>query len=105
MAQVAVEVGGALPDAVLFNGGTLAARPLRQRILDVLTDWRGGARPAVIEDQAPELAVARGAAYYGLVRAGRGVRVGGGAPPGSSRRSHERRLGPASPAASKRSES
>jgi molecular chaperone DnaK (HSP70) len=71
--------GGAMPDAVLFNGGALKARPVCERILDVLADWRGGARPTELQADSLDLAVARGAAYYGLVRLGRGVRVGGGA--------------------------
>jgi molecular chaperone DnaK (HSP70) len=71
--------GSAPPDAVLFNGGALKASAVRERILDVLASWRGGARPVVLANDAPDLAVARGAAYYGLVRSGQGVRVGGGA--------------------------
>jgi molecular chaperone DnaK (HSP70) len=70
--------GGALPDAVLWNGGALKAAPVRERILEVLTRWRGGRTPEVLQSDSLDLAVARGAAYYGLVRLGRGVRVGGG---------------------------
>ncbi|MBI4819764.1 MAG: Hsp70 family protein [Deltaproteobacteria bacterium] len=75
--------------AVLFNGGALIPSKVRDRILRVLGDWltESGVseqRPRpLIYDQGEEtlsLAVARGAAYFGLVRAGLGVRVGGGAP-------------------------
>jgi len=71
----------AQPTAVLFNGGVFKAAPLRQRLLEVLGSWseKGGAK-AVKELPAPDLdlAVARGAAYYGMVRRGRGVRIRGG---------------------------
>ncbi len=67
------------PTAVLFNGGVMRAAALRQRLLDVLDGWfaaRHGVR--VLAGADPELAVARGAAYYGLARRGRGVRIRGG---------------------------
>ena len=69
------------PSAVLFNGGVLKAKQLADRLMEVLNSW-------LIAEQAPEarllagadldLAVARGAAYYGLVRKGKGVRIKGG---------------------------
>jgi molecular chaperone DnaK (HSP70) len=71
----------AQPTAVLFNGGVFKAAPLRQRLLQVLGAWseKGGGK-GVKELPAADLdlAVARGAAYYGLVRRGRGVRIRGG---------------------------
>jgi Hsp70 protein len=69
------------PTAVLFNGGVLKAESFAQRLLDVLNNW-------LQEEQAPparlltgnnlDLAVARGAAYFGCVRRGKGVRIKGG---------------------------
>lgn len=69
------------PTAVLFNGGVLKASALAERLMEVLNSW-------LIAEQAPEarllagadldLAVARGAAYYGFVRKGKGVRIKGG---------------------------
>jgi len=69
------------PTAVLFNGGVLKAGTLADRLMDVLNSW-------LRAEQAPEarlltgadldLAVARGAAYYGYVRKGKGVRIKGG---------------------------
>ncbi|MFZ2449326.1 MAG: Hsp70 family protein [Methylovulum miyakonense] len=69
------------PSAVLFNGGVLKADALAERLMQVLNAW-------LAAEQAPEarllagadldLAVARGAAYYGFVRKGRGVRIKGG---------------------------
>lgn len=73
------------PDYVLFNGGALTPASIRERILDVIQEWfqeEAGAdwTPAELENPRPELAVAIGAAYYGLVRLGEGVRVGAGSP-------------------------
>jgi hypothetical protein len=69
------------PTAVLFNGGVLKADPLSERLMLVLNSWLSA-------EQAPDarlligadldLAVARGASYYGFVRKGKGVRIKGG---------------------------
>lgn len=70
-----------LPSAVLFNGGVLKADPIRQRLVDLLNRWRKeqGAGPVKeLSGTDLDLAVARGAAYYGQVRRGRGVRIRGG---------------------------
>ena len=71
------------PTAVLFNGGVMQATSLQRRLVDVLRNWFAdgdgkdkGVR--VLEGSDPEHAVARGAAYYGLARKGRGVRIRGG---------------------------
>ncbi len=68
-----------VPDAVLFNGGVFRGQRLADRVLDVLGSWRG-ARPRLLDNDAPELAVARGAVAYGLARRGVGLRIGGGSP-------------------------
>src|SRR5262249_22603190 len=70
----------ARPTAVLFNGGVMHADALRARLVDVLGSWFAGAGAAlrVLSGGDPEHAVARGAAYYGLARRGRGVRIRGG---------------------------
>lgn len=73
----------ARPDIVLFNGGFFESPLLRRRLLEVLASWfRGGAdpnwQPLVLENQRLDLAVARGAAYYGMVRRGQGVRISAG---------------------------
>jgi Hsp70 protein len=74
------------PTHLLFNGGVMKAAPLRARIVDVLNSWltRDGFAPLdathVLDAQDLDHAVARGAAYYGRVRAsGRGVRIRSGA--------------------------
>ena len=69
------------PTAVLFNGGVLKSTQIEQRILEVLNGWLDAesSEPARVLDGANlDLAVARGAAYYGHVRQGRGVRIRGG---------------------------
>ncbi len=69
------------PTAVLFNGGVFKAGPLLERTLGVLNDWLAaeGASPArLLAGIDLDLAVARGAAYYGYVRRGGGVRIRGG---------------------------
>ncbi len=72
--------GAAQPTAVLFNGGAMRASALRERLLAVVHAWfpAAGAPLRVLAGGDPEQAVARGAAYYGLARRGRGVRIRGG---------------------------
>jgi molecular chaperone DnaK (HSP70) len=65
--------------AVLFNGGTMAPAALRRRVLEQLAAWQAEP-PRELVSRQPELAVAEGAAVYGLVRRGLGVRIGGGTP-------------------------
>jgi hypothetical protein len=57
----------ARPDAVLFNGGFFIPEMARERILEACASWFG-TRPAVLTNDAPEAAVAIGAAFYGGVR-------------------------------------
>ncbi len=69
------------PTAVLFNGGVFKAQVLAERVIDTLNDWLAteDAAPArVLTGSDLDLAVASGAAYYGYVRRGRGVRIRGG---------------------------
>jgi hypothetical protein len=96
----------ARPDLVLFNGGLFESPAARQRLLEVLATWfpdrapdpsptsarpasksRKAARPSlapsrhepiVLRNDRLDLAVARGAAYFGMVRRGAGVRISGG---------------------------
>jgi len=69
------------PTAVLFNGGVFKAGQLAERTLAILNNWLAAdnapaARTLIGADL--DLAVARGAAYYGHARRGRGVRIRGG---------------------------
>lgn len=70
------------PTAVLLNGGAFKSTVLTQQLLTVLNHWleHDGAPPARLLSGADyDLAVARGAAYYGYVRQARGgVRIRGG---------------------------
>jgi hypothetical protein len=69
------------PTAVLFNGGVFKAGPLKARVMEVLNGWlqADGGKPAKeLEGADLDLAVARGAAYYGWVRQGHGLRIRGG---------------------------
>ena len=69
------------PTAVLFNGGVMKSEVLRGRVLSTLDGWlaEDGAAPVRVLDGADyDLGVARGAAAYGLVRRGRGLRIRGG---------------------------
>ena len=74
----------ARPDAILFNGGALTPDVVRNRIVDVVTSWFAddpglpNFSPRVLTNPSLDLAVARGAAYYGVVRRGGGIRIGGG---------------------------
>ena len=76
------ELALARPDAILFNGGALEPHVVRERLCAVVGSWHAPAgdwQPAELEAESLQLAVARGAAYFGLVRRGLGVRIGGGA--------------------------
>ena len=69
------------PTAVLFNGGVFKSDILAERTLATLNGWLAAeeAEPArMLEGADLDLAVARGAAYYGSVRRGQGVRIRGG---------------------------
>jgi len=52
-------------DAVLFNGGSLAPAPLRERLCREIGKWQQSPPPLALTSSQPELAVARGAAYFG----------------------------------------
>ena len=79
--------GFARPTHLLLNGGVLQAGAIEHRIFEVLNSWLGSVgAPAVIELQSESKqadlmhAVAHGAAYYGLARTGKGIRIRGGVP-------------------------
>jgi hypothetical protein len=69
------------PSHVLFNGGVFRSELLRERLLETLNSWLaalGAPAARALPNADYDLAVARGASYYGLVRRGRGIRVRGG---------------------------
>ncbi|WP_428268302.1 Hsp70 family protein [Haliangium sp.] len=65
------------PSALLFNGGVMKSARLQGRVSEIVTGWFGGAVKGLSAADL-DLAVAHGAAYYGLVRRGRGIRIHGG---------------------------
>jgi molecular chaperone DnaK (HSP70) len=68
------------PDAVLLNGGVFNSPVITQRLLQALSAWWPDKPPLpLLHHDSLDLAVARGAAFYGLVRRGLGRRIGGGA--------------------------
>jgi molecular chaperone DnaK (HSP70) len=75
--------GLAAPTHILFNGGVLHARLIRDRLIEVLDAWLVAEGFDPVQPLAGEdlmHAVSRGAAYYGLSRHGQGVRIRGGVP-------------------------
>jgi hypothetical protein len=71
------------PDVLLFNGGVFASPLFRNRLIQSLEHWfqhpgNPDWSPVVLENERLDLAVARGAAYYGMVRRGEGVRISAG---------------------------
>jgi hypothetical protein len=69
-----------MPTAVLFNGGVFKALPLRRRVIELLTAWNGGAAVRELAGFQPDLAVAKGASFYGRNRiTGKGIRIRAGA--------------------------
>lgn len=82
-AQVHAAIGAAVPcpDRILFNGGALTAQPLRDRIQAALRRrFDRQTAPICLDNPQMDLAVSLGAVYYGMVKAGMGVRVGSGSP-------------------------
>ena len=83
--QTSAEAGGGdgagFPTAVLYNGGVMKADILRGRISEIVTSWRPDQRDAPLREITTgdfDLSVARGAAYYGAARRGKGIRIHGG---------------------------
>jgi molecular chaperone DnaK (HSP70) len=68
---------GKMPTHVLFNGGVMKASKLQARVTDLLRTW-AGRDVKVLAGADLDLAVALGAAHYGEVRRGNGVRIRGG---------------------------
>jgi hypothetical protein len=71
---------GRTPTAVLYNGGVMKGSLLRERVARIAGSWVGSEGLGVLsaDDTYLDLAVAHGAAYYGLVRRGTGIRIRGG---------------------------
>ena len=66
------------PSAILFNGGATKAPLFRDRIVETLNGWLETIEQPnlkLLELGDPDLAVAQGAAYYGSVQRGLGLRI------------------------------
>lgn len=77
---ITADADPARPDIVLLNGGVFCSPVLRQRVTQSIAKWfRSPSQPdwspLLLENDRLDLAVARGAAYYGMVRRGQGVRI------------------------------
>ncbi|MFO1155081.1 MAG: Hsp70 family protein [Rhodospirillales bacterium] len=69
-----------MPTAVLFNGGVFKAKPVRERVIELLTAWNEGGEVRELEGFQLDLAVAKGASFYGRNRiTGKGIRIKAGA--------------------------
>lgn len=76
--RAAVDGRSATPTAVLFNGGVMKSALFRQQILTALDRWSPSGTVREIDGADFDLAVARGAACYGLAKQGTGIRIRGG---------------------------
>ena len=72
-------LGDRRPTHILFNGGVFQAEGMRKRLLDITEHWFDEPLK-VLQGTDLDLAVARGAARYGLVKRGHGIRIRGGLP-------------------------
>ncbi|MGA8025999.1 MAG: Hsp70 family protein [Bryobacteraceae bacterium] len=79
--------GFAHPTHLLLNGGVLQAQAIEQRLFEILNGWlqkAGAASLIELQNETKQAdlmhAVGHGAAYYGLARTGKGVRIRGGVP-------------------------
>ena len=66
------------PAAVLFNGGVMKAQSLRQRTMQAMQKWHPQNQVRDLISVDLDQSVALGAAYYGLVRKGLGIRIRAG---------------------------
>jgi hypothetical protein len=74
-----IENDNQYPTAILFNGGVMKSIAIRKRTLQAITTWSSSDETIrELSNQDFDLAVARGAAYYGMARRGRGIRIRAG---------------------------
>jgi Hsp70 protein len=69
-----------MPTAVLFNGGVFNSGPIRSRVLELLASWNEGKAVRELQGSELDLAVAKGASFYGRTRVTqKGIRIKAGA--------------------------
>ncbi len=74
------DAGGAVPDALLLNGGAFHSPVIAGRMAEVIGSWCGRT-PVMLRNPRPDQAVAFGAVAFGMARRGLAVRkIGGGSP-------------------------
>jgi len=69
------------PQAILFNGGVFQAHRFQDRLVEVINSWlKDNDKPdiRVLKGVDLQRAVATGAAYFGLAKQGKGIRIRGG---------------------------
>lgn len=67
------------PTAILFNGGVMKSQAMRKRTIQAISAWSESSKSIrELTNQHFDLAVAKGAAYYGLARKGKGIRIRAG---------------------------
>jgi Hsp70 protein len=69
-----------MPTAVLFNGGVFKSGPIRNRVIELITSWNEGKPVRELRGIELDLAVAKGASFYGRTRVTqKGIRIKAGA--------------------------
>lgn len=69
----------AMPNHVLFNGGVFKADGLKQRMLNVMSDWAGDQEVKELSGGSGlDYSVAKGACFYGFNQQSGGLRIRGG---------------------------
>ncbi len=84
LGEAGLAEGLPVPDTLLLNGGVFRAHAMARRLENALAGWRGSA-VKVLHNDEPELAVARGAVAWALVRSARLPDLGPGIGGGSAR--------------------
>lgn len=68
------------PKYILFNGGTMMAPSFKQALITSFQHWFPETSLQPLSVKNPMQSVSRGAAYFGLVRRGEGVKIRSGSP-------------------------
>lgn len=76
--HLAAFVNGRAIDAVLYTGGTLKPAMFQQRLTEVIGSWQSNRPPFILPNLSMDLAVAHGAARFGLSLRERARRVTAG---------------------------
>lgn len=79
IAENSGESSTAMPSAILFNGGVFKSSVLKERIFQVFSTWTDGEEgPLELTGADLDLAVSRGAAFFGLAIRNDGLRIKSG---------------------------